>query len=76
MNKLTKNDLHLPWAELIPSNATALDWQQWSAAVPDLCRLDHTVQDPIHHAEGDVGTHTRMCPGGVARRSVLHGGCA
>lgn len=60
MNKLTKNDLHLPWAELIPSNAMALDWPQWCAAVPDLCRLDQTVQDPIHHAEGDVGTHTRM----------------
>lgn len=60
MNTLNKIGLVRPWAELIPNNAEALDWPRWCAAVPALARLDHTVQDPIHHAEGDVGTHTRM----------------
>ena len=27
---------------------------------PELATLDTCPQDPIHHAEGDVGTHTRM----------------
>ena len=31
-------------------------WPQW----PELATLDTCSQDPIHHAEGDVGTHTRM----------------
>lgn len=35
----------------------------WSAVVdifPFLAELDDCKQDPIHHQEGDVGTHTRM----------------
>ena len=31
-------------------------WPLW----PELATLDTCPQDPIHHAEGDVGTHTRM----------------
>lgn len=31
-------------------------WPLW----PELAALDHCPQDPIHHGEGDVGTHTRM----------------
>lgn len=36
----------VPWAEL-----TTLDWVRALASCP---------QDPVHHAEGDVGIHTRM----------------
>lgn len=31
-------------------------WRLW----PQLPALDRCPQDPVHHAEGDVGTHTRM----------------
>lgn len=31
-------------------------WGLW----PDLALLDDCPQDPVHHGEGDVGTHTRM----------------
>ncbi|WP_170328694.1 AAA family ATPase [Ruegeria arenilitoris] len=31
-------------------------WDLW----PELAALDDCPQDPVHHAEGDVGTHTRM----------------
>lgn len=31
-------------------------WPLWS----ELATLDACPQDPIHHAEGDVGTHTRL----------------
>jgi len=31
-------------------------WPLW----PDLATLDTCPQDPTHHGEGDVGTHTRM----------------
>lgn len=31
-------------------------WSLW----PELAALDTCPQDPIHHAEGDVGIHTRM----------------
>ncbi|MEO1313997.1 MAG: HDIG domain-containing metalloprotein, partial [Pseudomonadota bacterium] len=34
----------------------AMIWPLW----PELAALDSCPQDPIHHAEGDVGTHTRM----------------
>lgn len=38
---------HVDWAVI---------WSLW----PELPVLDDCPQDPIHHAEGDVGTHTRM----------------
>lgn len=50
----------LPWSDLIPTGGACLDWARCCEAIPALSRLDETVQDPIHHAEGDVGIHTRM----------------
>ncbi|MEM6694606.1 MAG: AAA family ATPase [Pseudomonadota bacterium] len=46
---------------LVPSGpawqvAWGENWPLW----PELVTLDACPQDPIHHAEGDVGTHTRM----------------
>lgn len=38
----------------------SVDWNAVWALWPDLPALDECPQDPIHHAEGDVGTHTRM----------------
>lgn len=35
-------------------------WSLLVEAVPELALLDKTPQDPRHHAEGDVGLHTRM----------------
>lgn len=37
-----------------------LDWDQIWPLWPDLALLDTCPQDAVHHAEGDVGTHTRM----------------
>ncbi len=38
----------------------ALDWAAVQAEFPWLRRLAGVEQDPVHHAEGDVLTHTRM----------------
>jgi predicted kinase len=35
-------------------------WEDAVATLPTLERLRDCPQDPIHHAEGDVATHTRM----------------
>lgn len=46
---------------LTPSpSAPAVDWQSISALWNELSSLANCPQDHIHHAEGDVGTHTRM----------------
>lgn len=37
-----------------------VDWAALWALWPDLAILDTCPQDPLHHGEGDVGTHTRM----------------
>lgn len=37
-----------------------LDWPAIRALWPELQALDACPQDPVHHGEGDVGTHTRM----------------
>ena len=37
-----------------------IDWDAIWVLWPELAALDTCPQDPIHHAEGDVGTHTRM----------------
>ena len=37
-----------------------VDWTEIWSLWPELAALDTCPQDPIHHAEGDVGTHTRM----------------
>ena len=37
-----------------------IDWAAIWALWAELPMLDHCPQDPEHHGEGDVGTHTRM----------------
>lgn len=37
-----------------------IDWTAIWPLWPELTALDSCPQDPVHHAEGDVGTHTRM----------------
>lgn len=37
-----------------------VDWAAIWSLWPELTKLGTCPQDPIHHAEGDVGTHTRM----------------
>lgn len=37
-----------------------IDWAAIWALWPELPALDACPQDPIHHAEGDAGLHTRM----------------
>ena len=47
--------------ELVPTAPDHLvNWPSIWALWPCLADLDTCPQDPIHHAEGDVGTHTRM----------------
>jgi predicted kinase len=36
------------------------DWPALLALVPEITALAEVPQDPVHHAEGDVLTHTRM----------------
>jgi putative nucleotidyltransferase with HDIG domain len=48
----------IPWLPGPPG--WALDWPAILAACPWLAPLAATPQSPIHHAEGDVLTHTRM----------------
>lgn len=62
MRKLMKHGVtHDYLLSLVP---TAPPWRlDWAAIWPlwsELATLDTCPQDPIHHAEGDVGTHTRM----------------
>lgn len=38
----------------------AVDWKTIWSLWPEMPALDTCPQDPIHHAEGDVGLHTRM----------------
>ncbi len=46
---------------LVPTGPDwAVDWAQIWMLWPELGRLDACPQDAVHHAEGDVGTHTRM----------------
>ncbi|MBN9670918.1 ATP-binding protein [Roseibium aggregatum] len=37
-----------------------VDWGGVWGLWPELAKLDTCLQDPVHHAEGDAGTHTRM----------------
>ena len=37
-----------------------IDWDGLYTLIPQLAALSSTPQDPIHHAEGDVLTHTKM----------------
>jgi len=46
---------------LVPSAPLwRIDWDVLWPLWPELLALDACPQDPVHHAEGDVGTHTRM----------------
>ena len=38
----------------------SVDWAAIWNLFPEFAVLDTCPQDPIHHAEGDAGTHTRM----------------
>lgn len=51
------------WNELnalVPAPGQDYDWAQLCDQVPGLLALEDTPQDPRHHAEGNVGLHTRM----------------
>jgi predicted kinase len=41
--------------------APKIDWEALCEIIPDLRKLDDTPQYFVHHTEGDVGIHTRMC---------------
>lgn len=47
-------------AALTPAPGATVDWAAIWPLWPALGALDACPQDPEHHAEGDVGTHTRM----------------
>lgn len=48
-------------AGLVPTApGWAVDWAAIWSLWPELPALDTCPQDPIHHGEGDAGTHTRM----------------
>lgn len=48
------------------------DWAELAARLPFATGMAACIQDPIHHAEGDVWTHTRMVVEAlIARRSEL-----
>ncbi|MEP4249310.1 AAA family ATPase [Tateyamaria sp.] len=54
---VTHNDL----LSLVPTDPLwRVDWAAIWPLWPELATLDTCPQDPIHHAEGDAGTHTRM----------------
>jgi predicted kinase len=45
---------------LAPQPGAEPDWRTLQEAIPALAPLAGAPQDPFHHAEGDVWTHTRM----------------
>lgn len=45
---------------LVPPAGGRFDWARLCALIPALEALEDTPQDPRHHAEGNVGLHTRM----------------
>lgn len=47
-------------AALVPRPGSPADWGALCELMPTLRALEHCPQDPIHHAEGNVGIHTRM----------------
>jgi putative nucleotidyltransferase with HDIG domain len=52
-------------------NAT-LDWAAPRAFWPEIAALDKCPQDSWHHAEGDVGTHTRMVVAALVNDPAWH----
>jgi len=52
---------HHQLLSLVPAGPSwQADWDAIWPLWPELAVLDNCPQDPIHHAEGDVGIHTRM----------------
>ncbi|QTD45718.1 AAA family ATPase [Ottowia testudinis] len=45
---------------LIPQPGATYDWKRLCELLPALVALESTPQDARHHAEGNVGIHTRM----------------
>jgi len=46
---------------LVPNPPSrTIDWEELQNLIPALKSLSECPQDPLHHAEGDVGTHTKM----------------
>lgn len=46
---------------LVPKHGSSTDWEAiWALWPEEMAALDACPQDPLHHAEGDVGLHTRM----------------
>lgn len=62
MPKSSKHQItHEDLLSLVPVGPQwQVDWDTVWSIWPELVALDECPQDPIHHAEGDVGTHTRM----------------
>ncbi len=62
MPKLRRaSDTHDDLMLLVPTGPLwRIDWDAIWPLWPELAALDTCPQGPIHHAEGDVGTHTRM----------------
>ncbi len=59
MRKQAVNHAHL--LALVPTGPLwRVDWAAIWTLWPELPALDDCPQDKIHHAEGDVGTHTRL----------------
>ncbi len=58
---VTPKVTHAHLLSLVPTGPQwRLDWAAIWGLWPELGTLDTCPQDPIHHAEGDVGTHTRL----------------
>jgi predicted kinase len=51
---------HAHLVALVPAPGGAIAWDAVLAALPALAELATVPQDPIHHAEGDVLTHTKL----------------
>ena len=54
----------------VPSDSLTIAWDalQRGAFAPSIAEMAACPQDPEHHAEGDVWTHTRM----VCELSLIH----
>ncbi|PJI91269.1 putative kinase [Yoonia maricola] len=58
---MKSNITHDHLLSLVPTDPLwRVDWAAIWPLWPELATLDTCPQDPIHHVEGDVGTHTRM----------------
>lgn len=55
----TPSPLHQALRQAVPAPGASFDWPALLALVEGLSELEQTPQDPVHHAEGNVGIHTR-----------------